>query len=138
MTTTYFQSDTPVGIPGVTGADFELEIVGTATTRGTLAVPVAKAATETSYGGIQFTTPDEPPSATGTFTVEVDVETGAALVGCTVQVHRINSSGTIQTSSSVTAEQALDVSRTFTTNSVDLGAFSSGDWLRVDIHQVHF
>jgi len=66
--------------------------------------------------------------------VTIDVTVANSLVFVSVQIHRINSTGTIQTSSTTTAEQQISSTgkKTFTLSSANLGTFTSTDRLRVD------
>lgn len=73
---------------------------------------------------------------TGTFTVEVVFNTTDADLGVVIQLHRVNSSGTVQSSHTASSEQSGAADRTFTFTSVDLGTWAAGDYLRVDFQQV--
>jgi hypothetical protein len=65
--------------------------------------------------------------------VEMAVATGNTNVQLSVTLHRVNSAGTIQTSSSASAEQTATAGvKTFTFTSQSLGTWATGDRLRVD------
>lgn len=115
------------------GADFNLALVDTASTSSPLAVSVANNSTETSHG---FTAPGIPGlggSSTGTFTVEVNVTAANSAIQISTILDRVNSSGTVQASSSQTAEQSAGSTgvKTFTHTNPALGTWASGDRLRV-------
>lgn len=119
------------------GSDFNLYLDPETSAAGILYVTVAASSTETSYG---FTRSGDVPTgitAVGNYTVRVGIKDSSAdeLLTLDVRVRRVNNSGTVQASSSVTS-QPQDVARegvrTFLLPSVDLGTWSAGDRLRVD------
>ncbi len=134
MTTTYYQgsiAETVTGLPESTPNDWILELILTAVTQATQATTMSNAdpdVPEFQYGAIQLGT--APGSATGTFTIEIEITSGNAAVDCRVRVHRWNSSS--QSVSAWTGIQTLAATRLFTLNSVDLGTWASGDWFVVE------
>lgn len=134
MARIYFATTNDSDLSG--GADFnrklEYSIVGTPTA---LSVSIAQAATEISYW---FTDPRHPGTAgsvTGTYTTSLNITTANANVSCTVVVNRINSTGTVQTSSAASNSVTFDTTgaKIFTNSSVNLGTFSATDRMRVDL-----
>ena len=96
------------------GADFSNMLASFTRTTSTLAISVAANATETSYG---FTDAHRPANAdweTGTITVKVQVTSANSAINCSVQADRLNSAGSVQESSTATAEQTLSATGTFT------------------------
>lgn len=71
---------------------------------------------------------------TGSYTASLQVSTGNANINLSARFHRINSAGTIQSSSVTTPEQAITTATTYTflSSSVDLGTFANTDRIRVD------
>jgi len=122
---------TASGMP--TGADFTRLLDVTPAGAGSIVVTIASGTTEVSYG---YTPVGNPGTngATGDYTVEINVTVKNGKIDGSVQVHRVNSSGAVQSSSSVTSAQTLSVVQvyTFNLNSVDLGTWAAGDRLRVD------
>lgn len=132
MARLYFLSSTNSDLTG--GADFSRALFynnNAAST--TLSISIAQAATEVSRGF----TPLLHPSvygATGNYTVVVDVTTSNSNIFCTITLRRIDSTGTIGTSSATSAEQQFNTTgaKTFSFTSLNLGTWASGDRLRVD------
>lgn len=94
---------------------------------------IAGNATETSFG---FTAPLEPGTAgsiTGNYTVLTNITVANSSVFMSVGLDRVNSTGTVQTSTAATAEQALAAAGefTFTFTNANLGTFAITDRLRV-------
>lgn len=136
MARLYFLSGTNSDLTG--GADFSRYLYpnnNSATT--TLSISVAQATTaspEISYG---FTSPIDPSiyGTTGNYTVVLDITTTNTNIQASVQLHRVNSAGTIQTSSAISATQTFGASPTtytFSFTNLSLGTWASGDRLRVD------
>lgn len=96
-----------------------------------LSVSVAQASTATGHW---FTTPLNPGtkgSVTGDFTLSIDVTTSSADISMYFYLSRVNSSGTVQTTSSNSSTILLDTTgvKTLSLSSVDLGTFTSTDRL---------
>jgi hypothetical protein len=134
MAKTYYLSNTDSDLTG--GADFSKELTTTAGGDVTITgstFSVSSGSTEVSYAW----TPSGDPGtngATGNHTIEFDITTADTDIWLSCQIHRVNSSGTVQTSSSVTSEQQETTAQvyTFTFTSQSLGTWASGDRLRVD------
>lgn len=82
-------------------------------------------------------TPSGVPGTNGTsgdYGLVLRISAGQSDIKISFQVHRVNSSGTVQASSSTTSEQAAGVGvQTHMLTGVDLGTWNTGDRLRVDI-----
>ena len=131
MATTYIWTNNNSDLTG--GADWTraLEVGGTA---GSATFSIANNSTETSLG---FTVADDPSTAGGSgaqnYTVKLNVTSGTTVILCKVSVARVDSSGTVQSTSSETSEQTMSAgSKTFSITSADLGTFATGDRLRVN------
>jgi len=128
----YFRSTTS-DLSG--GADFSRYFYPTPEASGnTGSISIAAAATEVSYG---FTPPLHPGTAgtvTGDYTVDVDITTANSNIFLAIQLHRINSAGTVQTSSATSAENQISTTgvKTFTFSALSLGTFASTDRVRID------
>lgn len=71
---------------------------------------------------------------TGNYSIEVDVNTGNTACQLSVQLHRVNASGTIQTSGTESSEQQATAGvKTFNFTNANLGTWASGDRLRADL-----
>lgn len=132
MARLYFLSSTNSDLTG--GADFTRALFynnNAAST--TVSVSVAANTTDVSYG---FTPALHPGvyGDTGNYTVVVDVTTANTNIFCAITLRRVNSSGTVQTSSTASAEQQFNTTgaKTFSFTSLNLGTWASGDRLRVD------
>lgn len=95
-------------------------------------VSIAGGATETSFG---FTAPVEPgfDGATGDYTIQANVTTANNNIFLAFQLDRINVSGVVQTSSTVTAEQSLGAlgAKGYSFTALNLGTFAVTDRLRI-------
>jgi len=131
MAKTYYLGSTNSDLTG--GADFSKYLEDSAAS-GTLSFTIAKAATETQYAFTRSGSPGLSEFPTGSIEVKVNVTTASADVYLSVNVHRINSAGTIQESAGATAEQQLSATGvyTFTTASKDWAAGNATDRIRVD------
>lgn len=132
MATTYFLTTTPSDLSG--GNNFSNELSTTAPGTTTLSVSVTTNTTETDRG---FTATDDPGASGGTgardYSVVVDINTGNADLQVSIQLHRINSGGTVQASSAASGEQTANAGQqTHTFTGADLGTFVAGDRFRVD------
>lgn len=133
MAETYFLTITASDL-SVPGDNWDNEINRTAPGATTLQQTVASGTTETDYGF----TPSGDPSTDGgtgsrTWTVTVEFSTQDAEMEMAVNVHRINSTGTVQNSGTLSGEQTCNsATLTFTFSSTDLGTWASGDRFRVD------
>ena len=125
----YYLSNTNSSLGG--GNDFNKELLLSGATTGTITVALAASATEESYG---YTTESPTNFAIpGNFSVRVNVTTANAQGRLSISLSRVNSSGTVQSTSSATGEQTTSAGvQTHTLNSVDLGTWASGDQLRVN------
>ena len=115
------------------GADFSREISTPTETAGSITVSVANSSTETSYGFTKAHKPSNAAWETGGVTVLVNVTTAHADMFLSIQVDRINSSGTVQESSTATAEQNINSTgvKTFNVSSTNWTAGSCDDRMRV-------
>lgn len=117
------------------GADFnrklEYNIIGASTA---LSVSIAQGATETSYCFTEPLHPGTGGNVTGNYTVSLNCTTANANIAATCTLNRINSTGTVQTSSTASGSVSFGTTgaKTFTFTSLSLGTFSSTDRLRVD------
>lgn len=118
------------------GADFnrklEYRFTGAATA---LSVSIAAASTEVSRCFTEPLHPGTGGSVTGNYTVSVFCSTSNANITGTATLHRINSSGTIQTSSAASSSVSFSTTgaKTFSFTSLNLGTFAKTDRLRVDL-----
>jgi hypothetical protein len=102
-------------------------------TPATIAASIAVNSIETQRAFTEPLHPGTKASVTGNYTVLVKITTGQALANIAITLHRVNSSGTVQTSSSTTISQSASAgTKTFTLTSVNLGTFAETDRLRVD------
>lgn len=132
MARLYFLSSTNSDLTG--GADFTRSLFPNNNSAATtFSVTVASSVTETSYG---FTPPLDPSTSgtTGDYTVNVDVTTANSNHFLSIVLNRVNSAGTVQTSSTASAENNITTTgiKTFTFTNLNLGTWTSGDRLRVD------
>lgn len=131
MAQTFYLGSTASDLTG--GADWNRYLEQTTETAGTVNAPVAAGATEVQYG---FTRAGVPSGGIvpGDFTVELENTQASTARHASIQLHRVDSSGVVQASSSISAEQTLSPTgvKTFSFTGVDLGTWSSGDRLRVD------
>lgn len=132
MATTYRRTNTDSGLGG--GTDFNKAVLLPAsdTTGSTALAGIGTGASSTSRA---FTDVDVPGAAgvTGNYTVELEITTGNTSLQVSVQLHRVNSSGTIQTSGAASAEQQGSAgTKTFTFTGLSLGTWAAGDRLRID------
>lgn len=137
MSRIYYLSSTNSDLSG--GLDFNLNLTtNIGSTPSTVTQTTAVGATDVARS---FTQPLHPglggDNGYATETVTIDVSTANALIFLSVQAHRINSAGAVQTSSSVTTEQQLSTTgiKTFTIawlNPGGKGTWTSTDRLRID------
>lgn len=132
MARLYFLSSTNSDLTG--GADFSRALFyNNMAAATTLSITIAGTTTETSRG---FTPALHPGvyGATGNYTVTVDVTNTNNNIFCAITLHRINSAGTVQNSSTASAEQQFNTGgvKTYTFTALNLGTWASGDRLRVD------
>ena len=115
------------------GADFSKEISTVVETAGSIAVSVANGATETSYAFTKAHKPSNAAWGTWATTVKVNVTTAVANMFLAIQIDRVNSAGTVQESSTATAEQQLSATGVYTFNvaSKAWSAGACGDRIRV-------
>ena len=133
MARIYYLSSTNSDLTG--GIDFNKHLTSNIATASTISPSSASGATEISRAYTQILHPGSAGNARpGDYTVTIDVTVANSSIFVSVQIHRINSTGTIQTSSTATAEQQISSTgkKTFTLSTVDLGTFTSTDRLRVD------
>jgi len=107
-------------------------------TSGAASTISASIAANTAEEQRAFTEPLHPgtkASVTGNYTVRVKVTVGNTNAGIAITLHRINSAGTVQASSSRTINQSASAgTKTFTFTSLNLGTFAQTDRLRVDYY----
>ena len=131
MTTTYRRTNTDSDLAG--GASFNKAILLPASdTTGSQVVNVGNNSTVIARA---FTASGIPGAdgVTGNYTVELEGLVGNNNIALSVQLHRINSVGTIQTSSTISAEQTATAgTKTFSFTSLNLGTWASNDRLRID------
>ena len=131
MARRYFVSNVTSGL-GV-GVDFSVLLLpniqgGTSTATVSLAPNTTRVSTV-------FTPPFHPSvgGAISDYTVLVEITTGDNQCALSLVAHRINSGGTIQTSSAATGEQTASVgTQTHTFANLNLGTWILGDRLRID------
>lgn len=119
----------------VPGSNFDNEVSRAAGVADTQSVTVANGTTETDYG---FTPAGDPSTDGGsgsrTWTANVDIAMGNNDLQLAVNIHRINSTGTVQSSGTLSGEQQATAGvKTFTFSATDLGTWASGDRFRVDL-----
>jgi hypothetical protein len=132
MARIYYLSSTNSDLTG--GIDFNKHLTSNIATASTISPSSGFRATEISSAYTQILHPGSAGTVTGDYTVTIDVTVANSNAFVSVQIHRINSTGTIQTSSATNAEEQISSTgkKTFTLSSVDLGTFASTDRLRVD------
>lgn len=132
MATRHFLSSANSDLTG--GADWNKYVrYNTSGAASTISASIAQGATEVQRGFTEANHPGTKASVTGTYTVKAKITTGNGNASIGIQLHRVNSAGTIQSSSSTTATQAASAgTKTFTLASVNLGTFAETDRLRVD------
>jgi hypothetical protein len=132
VATRHFLSSTNSDLTG--GADWNKYIrYNTSGSASTISASIAASSTEIQRAFTEPLHPGTKASVTGNFTIKVKVTTGSTALTMAIQLHRINSAGTIQTSSSISGSQSLGAgTKTFTLTSVNLGTFAETDRLRVD------
>lgn len=132
MARKYFLTSATSDLSG--GADFSRVLGNIIASQTTLSISIAANATETSYGFTEPLVPGTNGNVTGNYTVQADVTTANSNITCAVTLRRINSAGTVQTSSSAVSGVSFGTTgvKTFSWTSLSLGAFSSTDRLRVD------
>src|SRR3990167_1919633 len=102
---TYYCTNTASDLGG--GADFSNKLLTTTSGAANISVPIAVSATETSYFFTEANVPFNADWETGTITVEVNVTTSNSNVQLKLSAARINSTGTVQSTSTETAFQAF-------------------------------
>lgn len=133
MARNYFFTSSNSDLTG--GADFSRYFYPNPEASGnTGLISIAQATTETSYGFTPELHPGKAGTVTGNYTVNVDITTANTNIFLAIQLHRINSAGTVQTSSSASAEQQLSTTgvKTYTFTALSLGTFDSTDRVRID------
>jgi len=130
MSTLYYLSADNSDLSG--GADFNKKLVTSGETSGTQSLSFTANQAKTSYG---FTEPGLPGTLgqTGNYTVTVNIPTTNAQGRLAISLSRVNSAGTVQSTSASTAEQTTNsATLTFSLTSINLGTWSAGDRLRVN------
>jgi len=129
---TYYLRDSASDLGG--GADFSVELLDSTTTASSLSPVIAQGATETSYAFSDVGVPNNADWETGTITVEVNVTTADSDAHLDISVSRVNSSGTVQETSSLAGEQNLSAVQVynFTVPSKDWAAGAAGDRIRIN------
>jgi hypothetical protein len=131
MARRYFLTDLTSDLSG--GAQNEY-ILPAPNSTGTLSETVASLATDTIFTFTPALHPNQVGALTGTYTQIINVTTANSNLRLSVRLHRINSTGTIQTSGTASAEQTPNPTGTytFTFTSISLGTWTATDRLRVD------
>lgn len=135
MARIYYLSSTNSDLSG--GSDFNKHLTtNIGSTPSTVTQTTGSGATDVARS---FTQPLHPglggDNGTLSETVFIDVSTANSLIFLSLQAHRVNSAGTVQTSSLVTAEQQLSATgrKTFTVLWLtSKGTWTSTDRLRID------
>lgn len=137
MTTTYYLTTTTSDLTTPTGTHWNYALSETAPGATNVSNNVSNAGTPPNEIDYAYTPSADPGTngITGDYTVTVVPNTTDASSTLYIQLHRINSSGTVQNSSSLSAGQTMGATRTFTFSSLNLGTWASGDRLRVDFSQ---
>ena len=133
MATIYTLRATTSDLSG--GADFDADVEEGTVGAGSWSPAIAAGGTpEVSRGYTIAGNPgDQGGSGSRSFTVEVDVTVAANNTTLAIQLHRINSGGTIQSSGTKSAPQSVAAAVTLTYNfNDDLGTFAVGDRWRID------
>lgn len=128
---TYYLTDIASDLSA--GTEFNTTLTQTTQTAGEVQASVGLGLTEIGCAFTEATVPGNK-GTTGDITVEANVTVANGSIQIAVQVHRVNSAGTVQASSATTAEQsagALGI-LTFNLTNVNLGTWVSGDRFRVD------
>lgn len=132
MAVTYQQTDTASDLSG------NIMEVGGDGAAGSVSLAAA------SGGGtatLSFFTPPGLPGtdgATGNYTIEINMTVANTGCNCDVRLHRVNSAGTRQTSSSFSTPQAASVAlKTFTFTAQSLGTWTSGDRLELEVRDTN-
>lgn len=127
--TLYYLTTTNSDLSG--GDDFNRELSTTKGSSGTQSISIAGSATETSYGFTASGVPGALGAGTCDFTVKVNIKTGGPSRFLKVSLSRVNAAGTVQSTTSETAEQETVAGiLTFTITGANLGTWASGDRLR--------
>lgn len=137
MAITYYLTVTTSDLTTPTGAHWNYALSETAPGATNIANNVSNTATPPNEIDYSYTPSGDPGTdgSTGTYTVTVVPNTTDSTLTLYVQLHRINSAGTVQQSSTLSAGQTLAATRTYTFSSLDLGTWASGDRLRMDFSQ---
>jgi hypothetical protein len=134
-TTYYLRSTSTNGITPPTSEFTSTRDILT-TTAALATVVTSQPTTGATEIGYAYTAASVPGSAgvAGTWTVEVNVTASFSTSMISVQIHRVNSTGTVQASSTTTAEQAGSSTgvKTFSVNASGIGPFGATDRIRVD------
>lgn len=116
------------------GATFSRELSGGTEAAGSITVELSAGASETNIGVTREVIPNNDDWDTGDVTVEVNVTTSNADFQISFRVHRINSAGSIQESSTVSTTYGMGstgvISHTF--SSLGWTAGNCSDRLRID------
>ncbi len=133
MAETYFLTTVSSDL-SVPGDNWDLEIDRTAPGADTQTETVSSGTTETDYGFTPAADPDvDGGSGSRTWTVTVELSTQSADMEMAVNIHRVNSSGGVQASATLSSEQTCNsATLTFTFSATDLGTWASGDRFRID------
>lgn len=137
MTTTYYLEAVTSDLTTPTPAHWNYNLNATAPGASNVANNVSNTATPPNEIDYSYTQSGIPGTdgVTGDYTVTVVPNTTDSTLTLYIQLHRINSSGTVQNSSSLSAGQTLAATRTYTFSSLNLGTWASGDRLRMDFSQ---
>ncbi|MBI2098838.1 hypothetical protein HYT45_00275 [Candidatus Uhrbacteria bacterium] len=115
------------------GADFTREISADTEAAGSITIQVANGATEESIGYTKLHKPNNADWETGGITVKVNVTTANTNIFLSVYAARVLKDGSVQESTSVTAEQQLSSTgvKTFSISSKDWAAGNCDDRIKI-------
>jgi hypothetical protein len=137
MAITYYLTNTASDLSTPTGVHWNNALNETAPGASNISNTVSNTGTPPNDVEYAYTPSGDPGTdgSTGTYTVTVVPNTTDADALLFIQLHRINSAGTVQQSSTLSAGQTMTATRTYTFSSLDLGTWAAGDRLRVDFSQ---
>lgn len=137
MTITYFLENVSSDLSTPTGVHWNLNLNQVPPGTNNISNTVSNTATPPNEVEYSYTTSGVPGAdgSTGTYTVTAVPNTTDADAVLFVQLHRINSSGTVQSSSVLSVGHILTSSQTYTFTNLNLGTWASGDRLRLDFSQ---
>lgn len=116
------------------GSDFDKELSSGTESANSVTARTAGGSTETSYAYTVANVPNNNDWNTGTITVEVNITTANSNVELSMSASRLDSAGSVQETSSATAEQNCGSTGVlnFTIPSTNWSAGACGDRLRIN------